>query len=219
LFLEYLEDAFGRQTFDAFLTSYFKEFAFGTITTEQFLDYLEQNLLSREGSPVSREQAERWTYEPGLPEGAPIPQSENLDAAAAMADAWADGDIELDEIPFGDYSPQATIYFINSLPADLPFGKLAELDAGLGLSETRNAEIGRTWFIQVASRRYTDAYGHMEAHLNRFGRGRLIAPVYSALAANGEDLELAREMFARARAAYHPITAGWIESSLAKAGD
>ena len=219
LFLEYLEDAFGRETFDAFLASYFKDFAFGTITTEQFLDYLEQNLLSQEGSPVSREQVEQWTYEPGLPDGVSIPQSDNLDAAAAMADAWADGAIELDEIPFGDYSPQATIHFINSLPADLPFEKLAALDAGLGLSETRNAEIGRTWFIQVASRRYTDAYEHMEAHLNRFGRGRLIEPVYSALASNGEDLDLAREMFARARDAYHPITAGWIESGLDNAGE
>ncbi len=219
LFLEYLENAFGREAFDEFLASYFKEFAYGTITTERFLDYLELNLLSQEDSPVNREQAEQWTYQPGLPESVAIPQSENLDAAAAMADAWADGDVELEDIPFADYSPQATIHFINSLPADLSFAKLAELDAGLGLSETRNAEIGRTWFIQVASRHYTDAYEAMEAHLNRFGRGRLIAPVYRALAANGEDLELAREMFARARDAYHPITAGWIESGLASAKD
>ena len=219
LFLEYLEQAFGREAFDAFLASYFKEFAYGTITTEAFLDYLELELLSQEGSPVSREQAEEWTYQPGLPQGVSVPQSENLDAAEAMANAWADGDIGLDEIPFADYSPHATIHFINSLPTDLSFEKLAELDAGLGLSKTRNAEIGRTWFIQVASRRYTDAYEQMEAHLNRFGRGRLIAPVYDALASNGQDLELAIEMFARARDAYHPITAGWIEASLAKAGD
>ena len=219
LFLEYLENAFGREAFDAFLASYFREFAYGTITTEEFLDYLELKLLSQEGSPVSREQAEQWTYQPGLPEGVSVPQSENLDTAAAMATAWAQGDIGLEEVPFDEYSPQATIHFINSLPTDLSFEKLGELDAGLGLSDTRNAEIGRTWFIQVASRRYTDAYEQMEAHLNRFGRGRLITPVYEALASNGEDLELAREMFARARDAYHPITAGSIELTLATAGD
>ena len=219
LFLEYLEDAFGREVFDEFLTSYFKEFAFGTITTEQFLDYLDLNLLSQEGSPVTREQAEQWTYQPGLPEGVSIPQSENLDAAAAMAQAWAEDKVGLDEIPFADYSPQAKIHFINSMPADLDFEKLAALDAGLGLSDTRNAEVGRTWFIQVATRRYTDAYEQMEVHLNRFGRSRLIAPVYGALATNGEDLDLAREMFARARGAYHPLTAAWIEAGLARAED
>ncbi|NNC63313.1 MAG: hypothetical protein HKN84_00890, partial [Gammaproteobacteria bacterium] len=56
-------------------------------------------------------------------------------------------------------------------------------------------------------------------HLNRYGRGRLIAPVYGALATNGEDLQLAREMFERARDAYHPITQGWIASGLERASE
>lgn len=214
MFLEYLESEFGREAFDAFLESYFQEFAFHTITTEIFLDYLELKLLSEEGSPVTREQVEQWTYDPGLPESAIIPESENLIAAASMAAAWSEGEIELADIPVADWSPQATIHFINSLPADLSFEKLAELDAGWNLSNTRNAEIGRTWFIQVAVRRYTDAYEELEAHLNRYGRGRLIAPVYRALAQNGEDRELAREMFERARGAYHPITVGWIAGGL-----
>jgi aminopeptidase N len=217
LFLEYLENAYGREVFDAFLSSYFQEFAFGTITTEQFLDYLELNLLSQEGSPLTREQVEQWTYHPGLPEDAPIPSSSNLDAAAAMAAAWAEDEVELAEIPAGDWSPQATIHFINSLPADLSEEKLGELDTGWELSETSNAEIGRTWFIQVATRRYTGAYEQLEAHLNRFGRGRLIAPVYGALVANGEDRELALEMFERARGAYHPITVAWIEAGFERA--
>jgi hypothetical protein len=214
LFLEYLEKSFGRERFDAFLNAYFQEFAFGTITTETFLDYLEANLLSEEGSPVTREQAELWTYQPGLPDSITIPASENLDTAESLAHAWAADEIDLAEVPVEGWSPQATIHFINSLPADLPARKLGELDSGWGLSETTNAEIGRTWFIQVATRRYTDAYAQLEVHLNRFGRGRLIAPVYGALAENGEDRELAVEMFERARGAYHPITAGWIESGL-----
>ncbi len=214
LFLEYLENAFGRETFDAFLESYFQEFAFGTITTEVFLDYLELELLSQEGAPVSREQVEQWTYGPGLPDGAIIPESENLNIAADLAKAWSDGETALAEIPVAEWSPQATIHFINSLPAELSHEKLAELDAGWNLSDTRNAEIGRTWFVQVATRRYTGAYEQLEAHLNRYGRGRLIAPVYRALAENGEDLELAREMFERARDAYHPITVGWIAGGL-----
>ncbi len=214
LFLRYLEEAFGREAFDAFLASYFREFAFGTITTEQFLDYLDTALLSTEGAPLTRDQVERWTYGPGLPDDAPLPSSANLDNAAALASAWAAGDVALDEIQTGSWSPQATIHFINSLPGDLPLAKLGELDASWQLSETRNAEIGRTWFIQVASRRYTDAYDELEAHVNRYGRGRLIAPVYHALANNGEDRDLALRMFARARDAYHPIAVAWIESTL-----
>jgi hypothetical protein len=96
------------------------------------------------------------------------------------------------------------VHFINALPEQLPGERLQALDRDLGLSTTRNAEIGRTWFIQVAKRRYTDAYPAMESYLNRYGRGRLVRPIYAALAANGTDLKLAREMFARARTAYHP---------------
>ena len=214
LFLEYLESAFGRGAFDEFLSSYFEEFAFGTITTERFLDYLDAHLLSQEGSPVTRAQAEKWTYAPGLPEEAQIPVSKNLDNAKALAEAWSAGEIELSEVPFEEWSPQAKIHFINNIDPDLSFEKLAELDAGLGLSATSNAEIARTWFIQVARRRFTDAYEPLEAHLNRFGRGRLITPVYGALAENGEDLELAREMFERARDAYHPIAQEWIAGRL-----
>ena len=215
LFLQSLENAFGRDAFDAFLSAYFDEFAFKTITTERFLDYLEENLLQPESSKVSRADAEEWLYQPGLPANAPLPASKTLDEAADMALAWADGKVDVSEIPIDRWSPQATVHFINSVPNDLPNERLAALDNELGLSVTRNAEIGRTWFIQVAKRRYTDAYEPLERYLNRYGRGRLISPIYRALAENGSDLELARQMFADARAAYHPLTDASIARTLA----
>lgn len=216
LFLEYLERQFGRERFDEFLLTYFDDFAFETITTEGFLDYLDEHLLKQEPGLVTRADAEEWMYQPGLPQNAPIPSSTTLDQAEALAAAWASGEADLTEIPVGDWSPQAMIHFINSLPADLDHERLAVLDEGLNLSETRNAEIGRTWFIQVAKRRYEPAYPNLEAHLNRYGRTRLVGVVYRELAKNGQDLELAKRMFASARHAYHPITVASIESDFAK---
>jgi aminopeptidase N len=218
LFLQYLENAFGREAFDRFLGMYFDDFAFGTITSERFLDYLDENLLQTEASKVSREQAEQWLYQPGLPDDVPIPSSSTLDAAEALAAAWAKGEIDASEIPTERWSPQATRHLINSLPADVPNEQLAELDEVLGFSATRNAEIGRTWFIQVAKRRHMAAYEQLEQHLNRYGRGRLIYPVYLALAQNGSDLDLAREMFAKARSAYHPLTDTRIARALEEGG-
>ncbi|MBT8090321.1 MAG: M1 family metallopeptidase [Gammaproteobacteria bacterium] len=215
LFLQFLENAFGRDAFDRFLFTYFDTFAFQTITTERFLDYLDENLLQDDSSTVSRANAEEWLYQPGLPDDAPVPTSQTLDDAKALAAAWAEGKIDITEIPIANWSPQATVHFINSLPAELDSDQLTTLDEGLGFSDTRNAEIGRTWFIQVAKRRYTPAYEKLERHLNRFGRGRLIAPVYTALAQNGTDLELARSMFATTRGAYHPLT----EASIARVLD
>ena len=214
LFLQYLENAFGREAFDTFLSSYFDEFAFQTITTERFLDYLELHLLQIEASKVSRADVEQWLYQPGLPANAPLPTSATLDAAAAMAIAWAEAKVDVAEIPIAGWSPQATVHFINSLPEDLTNERLAVLDESLGFSDTHNAEIGRTWFIQVAERRHTDAYDRLQQYLNRYGRGRLIYPIYFALANNGSDLELAREIFEGARAAYHPLAAAGIARAL-----
>ncbi|MDJ0709180.1 MAG: M1 family metallopeptidase [Woeseiaceae bacterium] len=214
LFLEYLEAAFGREAFDDFLQSYFDNFGWQTVTSELFLDYLDEHLLSAEGAPLTRANVEPWLYEPGLPDDAPVPESATLIAAAATAADWADGALATADIPVDVWSAQAVIHFINSLPQELAHNKLADLDSVYGFSETRNAEIARTWFIQVAERRYASAYPQLEAHLNRYGRGRLIAPVYSALVANGEDLELAREMFERAKATYHPLVARWIAETL-----
>ena len=86
-----------------------------------------------------------------------------------------------------------------------------EIDAALGLSSTSNAEIGRTWFIQVAQRRHEPAYEQMAEHLRKFGRVRLVHPVYVALAANGSDAALAKELFDSARGAYHPIANAYID--------
>jgi hypothetical protein len=98
------------------------------------------------------------------------------------------------------------VHFINHLPPELTADRLAELDWALGLSASRNAEIARAWFIQVAERRYEPAYGALEEHLKRNGRTRLIEPVYAALVRNGADGALASRLFEEARGAYHPIT-------------
>ena len=212
LFLQHMENIFGRETFDQFLAAYFNHFAFQSISSEQFLDYLDQNLLQKHPGKFSRTQAEEWLYKPGLPSDTPIPQSETLEQSAQLAGSWAAGEVPVSDIPLSDWSPHATVHFINSLPVELSETQLNELDNSFGFSQTRNAEIGRTWFIQVAARRHLPAYKAMEAHLNRFGRTRLIYSIYMALAKNGSDAELSRTLFEDAKNKYHPLTVMAIES-------
>lgn len=219
LFLQFLENEFGREVFDPFLASYFDDFAFQTITTEAFMDYLDVELLQSQPGIVTREQLERWLYEPGLPDDAPVPTSSTLEGAAELAATWAMGETDVADIPVDQWSSQALRHFLNSLPADLSPDRLAELDEALGLSKSRNAENARTWFILVARRRYEPAYPQLQEFVNRHGRMRMVVPLFRALAENGQDRELAESMFADARGKYHPITIAAVSRVLVSADE
>src|SRR5258708_13356647 len=86
LFLEYLAAKFGRERFGGFLRNYFDHFAFKSITTEQFTQYLTENLLDRFPGIVTHQQVLAWVNGPGLPAGAVLPLSttfSTLDAVRA----------------------------------------------------------------------------------------------------------------------------------------
>ncbi|WP_354696064.1 M1 family metallopeptidase [Elongatibacter sediminis] len=215
LLLDTLEHHFTRPVFDAFLRGYFENFAWQAITTEQFLEYTDQNLLAAHPGVFPRERLEAWLYRPGIPDEAVVPSSASLERAGAAAAAFAGGMSPPDEIPAGRWSPLATVHFLQSLPADLAPERIAALDSALGLTGTGNAEIARTWYTRAAEWRFRPAYPAMRDYLRHYGRIRLLRPVYEALARNGEDLDWAREVFADARANYHPLTVAAIEPILA----
>jgi leukotriene-A4 hydrolase len=206
LLLEHLEALYGREVFDQYMAGYFEHFAFQAISTEQFLEYIDSKLLKTVPGIYSRQQLEEWLYAPGIPANVTVPSSENLEKTSALAVAWSAGEVPAGDIPVEDWSPQATVWFIKALPGKLSENQLRELDDALGLSVSRNAEIARTWFTEVAVRKHRSAYPGMRTHLERYGRIRLIRPVYQALVANGEDAALAEEIFDQQKLHYHPLT-------------
>jgi leukotriene-A4 hydrolase len=58
------------------------------------------------------------------------------------------------------------------------------------------------------------AKAQVEAMLKRVGRRKLIMPIYKALAETPQGLSFAREVFAKARPGYHPITFASVEDAL-----
>jgi hypothetical protein len=57
----------------------------------------------------------------------------------------------------------------------------------------------------------------MAAFMQRVGRRKLIMPIYEALVKTPEGLAFAKDVFAKARPGYHPITTGSVEAEIAKA--
>ena len=212
-FLRFLEERYGRETFDPFLKAYFETFAFKSIVTEDFLAYLNDELRARAPSAVSEAELREWVYGEGLPETIQKPQSDRFDAVSVQRAEWFDGARAAKSIETDDWSAHEWLHFINSLPNDIPEGRLAELDAVFQLSESANAEIAFAWYMKAIAADYKAAERPLEAFLIRVGRGKFIYRLYDALA-KAEKRDWALDIYERARRGYHPIAQRRVDAIL-----
>jgi leukotriene-A4 hydrolase len=211
LFLNYLDAKFGREHFDAFLRGYFDHFAFKSITTEQFLSYLQENLLDRFPGIVTRGQVNAWVLGPGLPADAVLPVTTMFEPVDEARAAWLAGRLEPKKLGM-DWIAQQWLYFLNNMPATLPASQLADLDKAFGFSKSPNAEIAHSWFKLVIANDYQPSFPRLEEYLNTVGRRKLIAPLYEALMKTPSGAVVAKRVFAKARPGYHPETVKAIEA-------
>src|SRR5712671_5328187 len=211
LFLGYLEAKFGRDHFDAFLRGYFDHFAFKSITTEQFNQYLTENLLDRFPGIVTHADVLAWEHEPGLPIGAVLPVSNAFSQVDEARSAWLDG--KLQPKTFGlDWVTQQWLYFLDNMPAPLRAEQLGSLDQAYGLTRSQNAEIEHSWLVLVIRNDYQPSYARLEQYLTTVGRRKLIAPLYVELMKSPSGSAFAQRVYAKARPGYHPETVAAIDA-------
>jgi leukotriene-A4 hydrolase len=211
LFLSYLDAKFGRARFDAFLRGYFDHFAFKSITTEQFSQYLTENLLDRFPGIVTREQVLAWEHDPGLPADAVLPVSSAFQPVDDARTAWLAGKLEPKK--FGlDWVTQQWLHFLDDMPATIGAGQLKRLDQAHGLTQSQNAEIEHSWLVLVIRNNYQPGYPRLEQYLTAIGRRKLIAPLYRDLMKTPSGSEFAKHVYAEARPGYHPETVAAIDA-------
>ncbi len=213
LFLNYLDAKFGRERFDAFLRGYFDHFAFKSVNSEQFMTYLQENLLDRFPGSVTRAQANDWVFAPGLPADALLPATTLFQPVDAAREAWLAGKIPAKKIGM-DWVAGQWLYFLDGMPA-LTAAQLAELDKAFELSKSPNAEIAHSWFKLVIVNNYQPGFPYLEEYLKSIGRLKLIEPLYAALLKTPAGTEVAKRVFAKARSGYHPQTVKAIEAIVA----
>jgi leukotriene-A4 hydrolase len=211
LFLNYLDARFGREHFDEFLRGYFDHFAFQSITTEDFLAYLQANLLDRFPGIVTRAEVNDWVFQPGLPGDAVLPVTTMFQPVDAARGAWLKGSLPAKKIGM-DWVTQQWLYFLNNMPAPLQAAQLSDLDKALGFSKSPNAEIAHSWFKLVIANDYQASFPRLEEYLKTIGRRKLVTPLYEALMKTPSGAEFAKRVFAEARAGYHPQTAEAVEA-------
>ena len=216
-FLQFLEERFGRQALDAFLREYFDHFAFQSMSTPQFVEYLKAELVAKDPTAVSEAELDEWLNQPGIPASAPQVLSPRLGLVDSARLAWL-GSAQLPPQQFtGGWSSQEWIHFLEGMPETLSLEQMSQLDTAYMFSQTPNGELAMRWFPLAVRSGYAVAYPPMEAFLERIGRRKLIMPTYEALVQTPEGLAVAREVLERARPGYHPITTASVEQVIASA--
>jgi aminopeptidase N len=211
LFLDYLDAKFGRDRFDALLRGYFDHFAFKSVTTEQFNQYLAENLLDRFPGIVSHAEVLAWEHDPGLPADAVLPVSSALSQVDETRTAWLSGTLQPKK--FGlDWVTQQWLYFLDNMPAAPDTQRLGRLDQAYGLTRSQNAEIEHSWLALAIRNNYQPSYARLEEYLTTIGRRKLIEPLYVDLMKTPSGSGFAKRVYAKARPGYHPVTAAAIDA-------
>jgi aminopeptidase N len=214
LFLDWLESRFGRRQLDAFLRGYFDTFAFGSITTEQFLDHLRKHLLPKKPGAVTETQIREWVYGPGVPQFAVLPRADVFASVDEARSRWLAGRVPAKQLQGDRWTTHEWLHFLDNLPASVPREKLAELDRAFRLTGAQNAEIAHSWLKVAIRNDYEPAYERLEQYLTTIGRRKLIKPLYEELMKTPAGAERARRIYSKARSGYHSISASSIDAVL-----
>jgi leukotriene-A4 hydrolase len=215
--LRTLEQRFGRDAFDNYLKGYFDHFAFRSITTEQMLDYMKPNLIEKYPGKMSWAEVKAWVYDSGVPRDAPLPDSPRFNAIDKERTDFLAGTLAADRLDAKGWNTQEWMYFLDRLPDVAPLDKLQQLDAAWHLTGMPNAEIGMRWYSHAIAAGDKAVWTAAAEHMTRIGRLYLTLPLYQAFAKAPDGLAYAQQVYARAKAGYHPLTQQAVEAVFASA--
>ncbi|MFY0672792.1 MAG: M1 family metallopeptidase [Bacteroidia bacterium] len=215
LFLRMLEESYGRETFDNFLKNYFETNAFKVMTTERFINYLQENLLSKDESIAESCKIEDWIYGPGLPDNCPNIKSSKLTKLDDyIASYFESADMAIEQIDTTGWTAHEYIYFAANIPKTTDSDALKIVDNYFDFTNSTNNEILGKWYQLAAHSNYQDAYGAMENFLINVGRRKFLTPIYRELVTTKAGWSLANDIYTKAKPNYHAVARNTIEDLL-----
>lgn len=220
-FLKTLEAKVGRANFDVFLQRYFREFAFKTITTEKFEDFLNDRLLK----PMRiRFNTKEWLYGEGLPSNCVKVKSERFDLVQQYVNLVIDEkDIFRPNYKNGkklqvktrdQLITQEWLAFIRALPDTLPVKSYQKLDAKLNFKSCGNSEIMFEWYMKNIKANNRVVFPSMKRFLLKVGRRKFVEPLFEELVKTPDNKVWALEVYNEMKDNYHFVTRSTVESIL-----
>ncbi len=213
MFLRMIEETVGREKWDAFLRKYFDTFAFQSLTTTNFVQYLRAHLIASDKTLEDKLKIEQWIYQPGLPDNVPKIHATEFDKVEVQVKAWQSG-TPAKKLQTAGWTTQHWLYFLRKLPDSMTRQQMSDLDATYGFTKTGNSEILSAWLMRAIANKYDVAYPALENFLTSQGRRKFLKPLYTELAKTVEGKEMARKIYKKARPTYHSVAYTTIDEIL-----
>lgn len=198
-FLRSIEEKWGREKFDAFVNSYFKENAFRSMDTDAFIAFIKGFYQSNYSLALTDSLFNDWIFSEGLPSNCPVPSARRFDAAIAALGEWQ----KTGTASVQGWSTHEWLHFLKNLPDSLSPKQMEELDQLGGFTTSGNAEISAAWLVHAIRNQYKTAYPKLEQFLIHTGRRKFLSPLYNELVKTPEGLQWAKEVYRKARPNYH----------------
>lgn len=209
-FLRMLEEKVGREKWDSFLRAYFEKFAFQSMTTESFLEYLDKNL---EVDVDFRE----WVYSAGLPDSCPEVKTAELTRVAKASEEFLNGkspEMIAKDYLTNDWTTHHWNHFLRSFDRPLTVAEMGVLDEQFKFTTSGNSEITHDWMLHVIASEYEPGMSKLEAFLTGQGRRKFLQPLYERLAKTEKGMAVAKRIYAKARSGYHAVSRQTIDQIL-----
>jgi leukotriene-A4 hydrolase len=211
-FLKVIEQVVGRAKFDVFIKNYFEAHAFQSITTEDFVSYLNENLIKSDKALADKIKAADWIYKPGVPSNITSVVSEDFNAIDSIQKNWRKTGVK--GLSQKIKSTNEKQHFIDYLPEDITIKEMAEIDAEFNFTKGGNFVIKRQWFVPAIRHHYTVAYPAIEQFMIATSRTGSLATLYKEMVKTPEGKIWARQIFNKAKSGYHLTTVQDIEGLL-----
>lgn len=209
-FLRYIEENTNRDSFDVFLKKYFDEFAFKSITTNVFLEYLKSNYLSHFNNKIN---IDKWVFQPGIPKDAKIPFSKKFTALDEWISKYKKGEQTEKDIN-KDLSAHETVYLIRNLPDSISEKQFQQWTQNYHWSKSNNNEIKAAWLEKaIVTGHGKEVLADTENFLLEVGRRKYLEPIYKGLKEHGLEKD-ALNIYSKARSSYHYVAVRTLDDLL-----
>ena len=202
-FLRLLESKVGRENWDAFVNGYFTTNAFKVMTTEAFVEYLNEHLIDAHPEAFADVDIRAWIYGPGIPDNCPKVVSTRFTAVDKEVHAF-NGGAAAASLKTSGWTTHEWLRFIYQLPEDITVERMGDLDKSFHFTGIGNCEIADAWYELAVKRHYATAYADMETFLCSVGRRKFLTPLYKAMMQTNQS-EMAKRVYAKARPGYHYV--------------